>query len=148
MSSGTGTRSSQAGLTLLEVMIAIALLLLVSLSAALVLLPVLDEQNYTREVTRATGHTRAVLEEMYSRTLEDLTNDQDGYLLPSNWPKKGRQVFEESPTFEELNDLTIPTLDVAVSDMEADPLEILVTVTWQSREGDVSEHQFWVVRTR
>ena len=53
----------QEGFTLLEVMMAMSLLAVVSLSAALLLLPILDEQHHTREVTRATGHTRAVLED-------------------------------------------------------------------------------------
>jgi prepilin-type N-terminal cleavage/methylation domain-containing protein len=138
----------QEGFTLLEVMMAMSLLAVVSLAAALLLLPILDEQHHTREVTRATGHTRAVLEELYSRTLEDLTNNQDGYLLASNWPKKGRQVFDESPTLLEMADLSIPTLDVTVTDLEADPLEILLTVTWEGRDVGTTEHQFWVVRTR
>ena len=96
----------QQGFTLLEVMIAMALMGLVSLGASLLLLPVLEEQNNSREVTRATGYARAVLEELYSRTLEDLTNDSTGYLLEENWPKKGTQIFDEEPTLEELTDLS------------------------------------------
>ena len=139
----------QQGFTLLEVMIAMALMGLVSLGASLLLLPVLEEQNNSREVTRATGYARAVLEELYSRTLEDLTNDSTGYLLEENWPKKGTQIFDEEPTLEELTDLSIPTIDVDVSDLDADPLEILVTVSWQGRDfSDLTEQQFWVVRTR
>ncbi|MGE4603176.1 MAG: type II secretion system protein [Planctomycetota bacterium] len=139
----------QQGFTLLEVMIAMALMGLVSLGASLLLLPVLEEQNNSREVTRATGYARAVLEELYSRTLEDLTNDSTGYLLEENWPKKGNQIFDEEPTLEELTDLSIPTIDVEVSDLDADPLEILVTVSWQGRDySDLTEQQFWVVRTR
>jgi prepilin-type N-terminal cleavage/methylation domain-containing protein len=140
--------AQQDGYTLLEVMIALALLTVVGTAAAMLMLPILDEQNHTREVTRATGHTRAVIEELNSRTLEDLTNSQDGYLLSSNWPKKGRQVFDETPTLLEMADLTIPTLDVSVTDIEADPLEILVQVTWEGRDEGQVQHQFWVVRTR
>ena len=140
--------AQQDGYTLLEVMIALALLTVVGTAAAMLMLPILDEQNNTREVTRATGHTRAVIEELNSRTLEDLTNTQDGYLLSSNWPKKGSQVFGETPTLLEMADLTIPTLDVSVTDIEADPLEILVEVTWEGRDEGQIQHQFWVVRTR
>ena len=59
------------------------------------------------------------------------------------------QIFDEEPTLEELTDLSIPTIDVEVSDLDADPLEILVTVSWQGRDySDLTEQQFWVVRTR
>jgi type II secretory pathway pseudopilin PulG len=130
-------------------MIAIALLGVVSLGASLLLLPVLEEQNHSREVTRATGYARAVLEELYSRTMEDLTNDSTGYLLEENWPKKGTQIFDEEPTLEELIDPTIPTVDVTIDDLESDPLEILVTVSWIGRDAeDLTEQKFWVVRTR
>ena len=142
-------RSKEDGFTLLEVMLAIALLGVVSLGSSMLLLPVLEEQNNSRELTSATGYARAVLEELYSRTLEDLTNDSTGYLLEENWPKKGTQIFDEEPTLEELTDLSIPTIDVEVSDLDADPLEILVTVSWQGRDSsDLTEQQFWVVRTR
>ena len=142
-------RSKEDGFTLLEVMIAIALLGVVSLGSSMLLLPVLEEQNNSRELTSATGYARAVLEELYSRTLEDLTNDSTGYLLEENWPKKGGQIFDEQLTLEELADPSIPTVDVEIDDLESDPLEILVTVSWLGRNSsELAEQQFWVVRTR
>ena len=149
MSLSTDSRCPEKGFTLLEVMIAIALLGVVSLGASMLLLPVLEEQNNSREVTRATGYARAVLEEMYSRTLGDLTNDSTGYLLEENWPKKGTQIFDEELTLEEMADPSIPTVDVEVADLDSDPLEILVTVSWLGRDSsNLTEQQFWVVRTR
>ena len=50
---------------------------------------------------------------------------------------------------EELSDLSVPTIDVEANDLDADPLEILVRVSWQGRDsGELTEQQFWVVRTR
>lgn len=149
MNRRTNPRNKEEGFTLLEVMIAIAILGVVSLGSSMLLLPVLKEQNNSREVTSATGYARAVLEELYSRTLEDLTNDSTGYLLEPNWPKKGGQIFGEQLTLEQLADPSIPTVDVEVADLDSDPLEILVTVSWMGRDSsDLAEHQFWVVRTR
>lgn len=142
-------QNQEEGFTLLEVMIAIALLGVVSLGSSMLLLPVLKEQTNSREITTATGYARAILEELYSRTLEDLTNDTSGYLLEENWPKKGGQVFDEELTLEEMADLSIPTIDVEVNDLDSDPLEILVTVSWMGQDSsELSEHKFWVVRTR
>ncbi|MAW77357.1 MAG: hypothetical protein CMJ95_08235 [Planctomycetes bacterium] len=149
MNSSLAPRHRQEGFTLLEVMLAIALLGVVSLGASMLLIPILEEQNNSREVTSATGYARAVLEELYSRTLEDLTNDSTGYLLEENWPKKGDQVFDEVLTLEEMADPAIPTIDVDIDDLDSDPLEILVTVSWLGRDSsDLTEQQFWVVRTR
>ncbi|MEC9476632.1 MAG: type II secretion system protein [Planctomycetota bacterium] len=149
MNRRTNPRNKEEGFTLLEVMIAIAVLGVVSLGSSMLLLPVLEEQNNSREVTSATGYARAVLEELYSRTLEDLTNDSTGYLLEGNWPKKGGQIFGDQLTLEQLADPSIPTVDVEIADLDSDPLEILVTVSWMGRDSsDLAEHQFWVVRTR
>lgn len=149
MNSSLAPRHRQEGFTLLEVMLAIALLGVVSLGASMLLIPILEEQNNSREVTSATGYARAVLEELYSRTMEDLTNDSTGYLLEENWPKKGDQVFDEVLTLEEMADPAIPTIDVDIDDLDSDPLEILVTVSWLGRDSsDLTEQQFWVVRTR
>jgi len=149
MNSSLAPRHRQEGFTLLEVMLAIALLGVVSLGASMLLIPILEEQNNSREVTSATGYARAVLEELYSRTLEDLTNDSTGYLLEENWPKKGDQVFDEVLTLVEMADPAIPTIDVDIDDLDSDPLEILVTVSWLGRDSsDLTEQQFWVVRTR
>ncbi|MEE2883131.1 MAG: type II secretion system protein [Planctomycetota bacterium] len=149
MNSSLAPRHRQEGFTLLEVMLAIALLGVVSLGASMLLIPILEEQNNSREVTSATGYARAVLEELYSRTLEDLTNDSTGYLLEENWPKKGDQVFDEVLTLVEMADPAIPTIDVEIDDLDSDPLEILVTVSWLGRDSsDLTEQQFWVVRTR
>ena len=149
MNSSLAPRHRQEGFTLLEVMLAIALLGVVSLGASMLLIPILEEQNNSREVTSATGYARAVLEELYSRTLEDLTNDSTGYLLEENWPKKGDQVFDEVLTLEEMADPAIPTIDVDIDDLDSDPLEILVTVSWLGRDSIyITEQQFWVVRPR
>ncbi len=142
------SQNSSAGFTLLEVLIAIAILAVVSLASAMVMIPVVKAQNESREFTQATAMGRAVLEELYSRSLEELTNSQDGYLLASNWPKKGTQIFGETPSFSELNDPTIPTVDVSTGPLESDPIEILVTVSWTGRDSGLITKEFWVVRTR
>ena len=137
-----------SGFTLLEVMMSIAILAVVSLASAMVMIPVVQAQNESREITRSTVYGRAILEELYSRSLEDLTNSEDGYLLSSNWPKKGAQIFGEDATFEELNDPTIPTVSIQVTDLESDPIEILVTLSWTGRDSGLVSREFWVVRTR
>ena len=137
-----------SGFTLLEVMISIAILAVVSLASAMVMIPVVQAQNESREFTLATAMSRAVLEELYSQSLEELTNSEDGYLLSSNWPQKGTQIYGETPTLLEMSDPTIPTVSVSTGDLEADPIEILVTVSWTGRDSGLIEKTFWVVRTR
>ena len=139
---------SSAGFTLLEVLISIAILAVVGLASAMVMIPVVQAQNESREFTQATAMSRAVLEELYSRSLEDLTNPDDGYLLAANWPKKGDQIYGETPPLSELNDPTIPTVSVSTGNLDADPIEILVTITWTGRDSGLITKEFWVVRTR
>lgn len=143
----TATDSS-AGFTLLEVMLSIAILAVVGLASAMVMIPVVQAQNESREFTEATAMSRAVLEELYSRSLEELTNTEDGYLLGSNWPQKGTQIYGETPTLLELSDPTIPSVMISTGDLDADPIEILVTVTWSGRDSGPIQKEFWVVRTR
>ncbi len=142
------TTDSSAGFTLLEVMISIAILAVVGLASAMVMIPVVQAQNESREFTEVTAMSRAVLEELYSKSLEELTNDEDGYLLPSNWPQKGTQIYGENPTLLELSDPTIPSVMISTVNLEADPIEILVTVTWSGRDSGPIQKDFWVVRTR
>ena len=137
-----------AGFTLLEVMISIAILAVVGLASAMVMIPVVQAQNESREFTQATAMSRAVLEELYSQSLEELTNPEDGYLLSSNWPQKGTQIYGETPTLLEMSDPTIPTVQVTTTDLEADPVEVLVTVSWTGRDSGPVTREFWVVRTR
>ena len=137
-----------AGFTLLEVMISIAILAVVGLASAMVMIPVVQAQNETREFTQTTALSRAVLEELYSQPLEELTNSEDGYLLSTNWPKKGRQIFGEEVPVTELSDPTIPTITVSTNDLEADPLEIQVNVSWAGRDSGLLSRDFWVIRTR
>ena len=96
----------------------------------------------------ATAMSRAVLEELYSQSLEELTNPEDGYLLSANWPQKGTQIYGETPTVLEMSDPTIPTVQVTTTDLEADPVEVLVTVSWTGRDSGPVTREFWVVRTR
>ena len=137
-----------AGFTLLEVMISIAILAVVGLASAMVMIPVVQAQNETREFTQTTALSRAVLEELYSQSLEELTNSVDGYLLSTKWPKTGRQIFGEELSNNESNDPTIPTITVYTNDLDADPLEIQVTVTWSGRDSGQLSREFWVIRTR
>ena len=78
---------SSAGFTLLEVLISIAILAVVGLASAIVMIPVVQAQNESREFTQATAMSRAVLEELYSRSLEDLT---DVELFRAACPKRWR----------------------------------------------------------
>ena len=48
-----------AGFTLLEVMISIAILAVVGLASAMVMIPVVQAQNESREFTQATAMSRA-----------------------------------------------------------------------------------------
>ncbi len=118
------------GLTLIEVVMAISVLVLLTASTIITMVPVSRQNRMSREMELAVTEVRNVLEKVHATPFNDLvTLYPPGLVLP-------------------INELNNGKLLISYVNPDADPLVMQVELTWDSEEslGSVSR-TFYTVRT-
>jgi len=106
------------GFTLIETLIAVVIIATGVLISFLFFLRASAVNEMARDITIATTHSDYVLEEMYG--LSSLNS-----ITETNW-----QTWAAN---EGLDDLPEESISVAYQDIDANPLEIAVTVNWSRK---------------
>ncbi len=115
------SRRGQEGLTLLELTIAVALFAIVLGAAAQALISYHSALTLQRQRNEALLHCRSVINEMRN-VRESNPNDFPNAIL-SRWPNGG--------VVAGFNTLPQEQITVAYTDVNANPLEVVVTCTWR-----------------
>ena len=134
----TGPVDAEGGFTILEVMITAALLAVVSLALAMIVIPVSREQRASRQIEAATSHARDIIEELQTLSYPQVVDRCD----PSLWPQI--VTISGDPTAPGI----VGILDVNTTDLDDDPLQIEVKISWSSIDVGDREQTYWVLRTR
>lgn len=133
-----GQIDAEGGFTILEVMIAAALFTVVSLALAMIVIPVSREQRASRQIEAATSHARNIIEELQTLPYPQVVDRCD----PALWPQTVTLAGDpQSPN-------VVGTLEVNAVDLEVDPLQIEVKISWNSHDVGDREQTYWVLRTR
>jgi prepilin-type N-terminal cleavage/methylation domain-containing protein len=119
----------QEGLTLLEVVIAVAILTSLSLAATLVFVPVSRQARVNREVALANSEARKVLEKVHAVPFRNVTR-----IYPN-----GREVI--------VNNLKDGKVTTTYEDPAADPLVLRAVLTWSSPDLGAMQRTYYTVRT-
>ena len=122
-----GKRSS--GMTLLEVIIAVAILTSLALSATLVFVPVSRQARVNREIAAANIEAKRVLEKVHAIPFKDIIK-----VYP-----QGRQVV--------INTLQGGVMTTTYEDPTADPLVMRAVLTWQSPDLGAMQRTYYTVCT-
>ncbi len=133
-------RAAQAGFTLVEVCTAAALLTLVIAAMLTSQTAALNLTKTTRDTNAAVAELEAAMEEIFLLPIEDIP-DPAG-LYPDGVPiakwndhnLKGEQIVPSYPGFD---GTTIP-----------DPLEVVLTITWEDAHGRPRELALASMKTR
>jgi len=123
-------RNRERGISLLEVMIAVAVISLATLSATLLLVPVARQSNLRREIELANTSAKRILERIQSTPFESI--------LGTYPPSYG----------ETITGLPGGALTVTYTDPATDPLLIQVALTWDNAQMGTLQRTFDTVRTR
>lgn len=136
--SSAGPVDAEGGFTILEVMITAALFTVVSLALAMIVIPVSREQRASREIEAATSHARNIIEELQTLPYPQVVERCD----PATWPQSVALTGDpEAPS-------VVGTLEVNAVDLDADPLQIEIKISWSSHDLGDREQTYWVLRTR
>lgn len=117
------------GFSLLELVIAVALLTSTALAATLVLVPVARETRLRREVGVASAAAKRVLEKIQAMPFNEIVT-----------------VYPQSYV-EALPQLPAGSILVQYEDPAADPLRVQVQLSWDSGEIGAMQRTFSTVRT-
>ena len=122
-------RRRRAGITLLEVMLTIAVLTVVALSAVLLLVPIAGQTRVTREVHLANTEAQRALEGVLATPFHEITTE---------YPPGAAFAVD-----------TLPEGQIVVNypDPLSDPLEVHVTLSWSSTSLGDMQRTFVTVRT-
>ena len=124
-----GVSQQRAGLTLLEVVLAIVLLTSLALATLVLLVPIARQSRVNREVHTADTEVKKVLERIHATPFNDLLT-----LYPPG-------------TSQPMTGLASGQLVVNYVDPAADPLEIQVTFSWSSPNLGSMKKTFTTART-
>jgi len=120
----------QAGFSLIEVFVTVAILAAVTLSSILVAVPVSRQTRLSREMELANAEVRRVVERIESMPFSTIT---------SSYPQYSEY------TIAGLKDGKIA---VSYADPAADPLQVQVTLTWTSPDLGSMTRTFTTARTQ
>ena len=120
---------TEAGFSLIEVTIAIVILAVLSVTTALVLVPVSREHRSAQETDIANAAVRSVLESVHATPFNELIGRYpDGGTIP-------------------ITDLSNGQIAISYQDPAADPLIMQLDLTWDSDESGAMQRSFFTVRT-
>ena len=119
----------QRGFSLLEVILAVALLSLTALGASLIIVPVARQSRFRREDQTANAAAKRALERIQAAPFKDLTT-----LYPPSYTEK-------------VTGLQGGTLSITYADPAADPLLIQADLSWVDEMGNSMQRTFNTVRT-
>lgn len=124
-----GRRSREAGLSLLEVVLTMALLTSMALGTSLLVIPIARQSRVGREIQAANTAARDVLEKIQATPFKDILT-----------------------TYPHSSEHTVPSLEngavrVLYDDPAADPLLVRAEVSWSSPDFGNMTRTFHTVRT-
>lgn len=122
-------RPGERGLTLLEVVIAVAILTSLALASTLIFVPVSRQARVNREVAIANSEAKRVLEKVHAIPFKDVTT-----VYPH-----GREVVVSA--------LPQGKITTTYEDPLADPLVMRAVLTWESPDLGQMLRTFFTVRT-
>ena len=119
----------QRGLLLVELAVAVAVLGILAISALLVMIPVGQQARLNRELSTAASAVRNVLEQVQATPFNDIvTTYPDGTVI-------------------EVGKLPDGQIEVRYEDVAADPLELELTIRWESSEAGPMSRSYVTVKT-
>jgi prepilin-type N-terminal cleavage/methylation domain-containing protein len=120
---------AERGLSLLEVVIAVAILTSLTLSATLIFVPVSRQARVNREVAIANSEAKRVMEQVQSVPFKDITK-----IYPN-----GRQII--------ITGLPNGKITTTYEDPTVDPLVMRAVISWDSPDLGSMLRTFYTVRT-
>jgi prepilin-type N-terminal cleavage/methylation domain-containing protein len=123
-----GSRAER-GMTLLEVVIAVAILTSLALSSTLIFIPVSRQARVNREISVANNEAKRVMEKVQAVPFKDVTR-----IYPN-----GRVIV--------IGVLPNGTITTTYSDPAADPLVLRAVLSWDSPDLGTMTREFYTVRT-
>ena len=133
---GGSIRHKAAGISLVETIVAVAIIALGVTALMAQLEASYRITNVNRETNKAVAHLQAAMEKVIATPFGDIVG-----IHPN-----GSSVYLDSISAEDL--MTGEYITVTYADENADPLEITVTVCWTSFDGRLRSRSLTTMRTR